>query len=437
MLLISLTITGCSKTPSEDFYVSGTDFQYQYYDNSCSRNVMAQGNNAIYFSIGDYIYQLDEETETISPLCNKANCLHNNEIDKNKKSECNAYIQQDDIGDGNISYMDGFLYTITSEWKEDKLCSSLYKLAENGSSKDRIYQWDGATADNWCFHRNILYYVEHTYDENNQEFYELKEMKLTGIGKFKPNVIWKPDEDITVVGCTNLVAYGNHFYFNVDGAKGNNVTGLASEDDWIKYYYSKTFQYNLEDKTLSEIRIPDQTETQQVSSVTFWQDRIVFQPFDMKKNEQLDATADVYIADLNGSNAEVLLKDMPMYRSFSSDGNYLYVSNWSECTAKIVLSPEFQESLSDNTKWDYKVNVDIYDKNMNLVDSVEPPFRDDLPSEQVYGIGDRMYVQVEDESNGQISIQYWDKSKIGTYHGGEYQLTHVCDIEGVKESDVE
>lgn len=430
MLLFALTITGCSKTPSEDSYVENTDFQYQYYNNAGTYNVIAQGKDAIYFPIRNYIYQLDEETGTITLLCNKANCLHNDEKDQNKILECNALVRND-TEDENLYYMDGFLYSITKEWNGDERASSLYKIAEDGSSKERIYQWNGSTVYNCCMHRNVLYYTEHTYDENNQELCELKEMKLTGMGKLKPKTIWKPDENITVIGFLNLVAYGNHLYFNVEGAKENNVTGLASDEDWIKYSYNKTFQYNLENKTFSEIQIPNQTETQQVSYVTFWQNQIVYQAFDMKKNYQFDATEDVYIADLDGSNIEVLLKDMPMYHSFSSDGTYLYVSNWSECSAKIIHSPEFRENLSDdmeNMKWDYKVNVDIYDKDMKLVDSVEPPFHDGLPrNESAYGIGDRMYIQVANESGDGVSIQYWDKTKIGTYHGSEYKLTQLCE----------
>lgn len=430
LLLFTLTATGCSKTPSEDSYVEGTDYQYQYYDRNVLTNTTAKGQDAMYFFIGSYIYQLDEGTDTLIPLCNKPNCLHDKEKDESKLSECNAYLRADDNG---IAYMNRSVYYITTEWVEDDLCSVLYKTAENGSTRERVYQWEGTVVESWCLHRNTLYYVEHTYDENNDELYAIKEMNLTGMGKLKAKTIWEPDEDITVIACSTPIAYGNHLYITVDGAKENNTEGLASEEDWIKYSYKKTFQYNLEDKTLSEIQIPNQTETQKVQQVTFWQNRIIYKAMDLEKQYHYDSTTDVYIADLDGSNAEVLIKDVPMYRVCSSDGTYLYVSDYSECITKIVHSSEFKKALENNTisslKWDYKVNVDIYDKDMELVDSVTSPFHNAsaLPTEPSYGIGDKMYIQVANESGDGVSIQYWDKTKIGTYHGSEYKLTKLCE----------
>ena len=428
LILFSLTIAGCSKSPAEDFYVERTDFQYQYYD-EFHRSIMARGNDAMYFTIGYYIYRLDEETQILAPLCNKPNCLHEKETDNNRVPECNAYISMDE-NKSEITYMNEYIYTIMQDWKEGELCYGLYKIAEDGSTKERVYQWDGTVVEGWCLHRNVLYYVEHTYDENNQEFYAVKEMKLSGIGKLAPKTVWEPDEDITVFAFGIFKAYGNHLYFNMDGVKTNNVDELTSEEDWIKYSYNKTFQYNLQNKTLSEIQVPNQEATQRVSSVTFWKNQIVYDAFDLTKNRQYDATTDVYIADLDGTNAMVLMKDMPIYRNYYSDGTYLFVSNAPECADKIIQSPEYQNNIAalENRKWDYKVNVDVYDENMEFVDSVEPPFRGILPYEPVYGIGDRVYVQIEEDSGEKISIQYWDKTKLGTYNGSKYELIKVCEL---------
>lgn len=137
-----------------------------------------------------------------------------------------------------------------------------------------------------------------------------------------------------------------------------------------------------------------------------------------------DAKTDVYIADLDGGNAKVLMKDMPQYRWYSSDGTYLYVSDCSECLDKIYHSDAYKENINDlsGVAYDFKMQVDVYDKDMNIVDSVKPPFYS-FPTEPAYGTGDRMYVTVEDDAG--LSLQYWDKTKLGTYHGDEFDLVEV------------
>lgn len=313
-------------------------------------------------------------------------------------------------------YMNGNIYYVAEEWEdgEPRPHSILYKVAEDGSQKEKVYQWDGNVYD-WCMHRNVMYYIEHTFDENNMEEFAAKKMNLSGMGKLKPEIFYKPDPDKQVTGNSYLGIFGNHLYIEEMG-------GDYEETE------IKTFQYNLQDKTITEIKIPNQSDTQIVNSVTFWKDRIVYRVYDMEKDKQFDATEDVYIADLDGSNAEVLLEDIPMHYKTYSDGTYLYVSNCNECLDKIFSSPEYEENINNlkNVKWDFKLHVDVYNQNMELVDSIEPPFHD-WPYEPNYGIGDRVYVQQENKSGNGVSIQYWDKTKIGTYHGSEYKLTKLCD----------
>lgn len=421
LLLCTLTITGCSKSVSEDSYIAGTDFQYQYYDRSLFTTVMARGTDAMYFAADSFIYQLDEGTGTLAPLCNKPNCLHDKETDKNRKPECNAYITTDTSITG-ITYMNGCIYSIMREWADDGSCDTLYKIAGDGSAKEKAYQWEGGIVEGWCIHRDVLYYVEHTYDEDNEEHYAVKAMKLSGMGKRKAETIWKPDENVAVLSLLTPQAYGNHLYITINGLKGADLEALKLEEDFIKHSYNKTFQYNLQDKTLSEIQTPNQSDMQHVSEVTFWQDKIVYQAFDLENRHTYDTVTDVYIADLDGSNAKTLFKDMPLYRWYTSDGTYLYVSNCGECLDKIFHSDAYKENINDlsNMQYDFKMQVDVYDHNMELVDTMEPPFHT-FPTEPVYGIGDRMYVQTADESG--VSLEYWDKTKIGTYHGSEYQLT--------------
>lgn len=218
-------------------------------------------------------------------------------------------------------------------------------------------------------------------------------------------------------------------YINVSGALGDNVDELNGEE-WYKYEYNKTFQYNIQDESLTEIQAPHQKETEHVLSVTFWKDKIVFAPSDSKTTHQYDVTTDVYIADLDGANAAVLLKDMPAYRIYSSDGNYLYVSDCSEVLDKIYHSSEYQKKIQNGEKIeavnDFAVHIDVYDKEMQLVDRMESPFKN-FPNELPYGIGDRAYALIENDARDGRYLKYWDKTKIGTYHGNTFEYREVAE----------
>ena len=70
------------------------------------------------------------------------------------------------------------MYSVVDDWSGDEPCDVLYKLAEDGSTKETIYQWEGQSVEGWCMHRDVLYYVEHTFDADNQEYYAVKAMIL-------------------------------------------------------------------------------------------------------------------------------------------------------------------------------------------------------------------------------------------------------------------
>lgn len=426
VLFVLCMMSGCSKKEAKDSYIEGTDFQYQYFNQSTYVSMEAKGKDCRYFVIGSFIYQLDNETEVMAPLCNKSNCLHDKEIDENRVEACNAYILEN-TGDTGIAYMDGFVYSIMQEWKDNTICDVLYKISSDGSTRDKVYQWDGEVVESWCLHRDVLYYVEHTYNEENKESYKVKKLNLDGMRKTEPKVVYEPGEDITIFAFSALQAYGNHLYINVDGAKTEDVEKVAGKD-WAKYSYNKTFQYNLQNDTLSEIQVPNQTDTEQVSGVTFWQDKLLIRAMDCEKIHQYDTTNNVYIADLDGQNATILMKDMPAYRQYSSDGTYLYVSDCPEALDRIYSDSDYQYNINHNVEvdYDFTVNIDVYDKDMELVDHMQSPIKS-FPTELPYGIGDRMYVLEYNENDDGFNIIYWDKTKLGTYQGQEYSFTKLLE----------
>lgn len=425
MLLVLCMMSGCSKKETRDTYIEGTDFQYQYFNSSTYIGTEAKGEDCTYFVVGSYVYQLDNETQTMTPLCNKSNCLHDKEADENRVSDCNAYLEEtDDVG---IAYMDGYVYSVTEEWKDNDICNVLYKISADGAVREKVYQWSAAVVESWCLHRNVLYYIEHTYGKENKEFYKVKKLDLGGITKAEPKVIYEPAEDITVFAFDTLQAYGNHLYINVNGVKTEDVEKVAGKD-WAKYSYDKTFEYNLQNGTLSEIQVPNQTDTEQVSRVAFWQDKLLICAMDCAKIHEYDTTNHVYIADLDGRNATVLMKDMPSYRQYSSDGTYLYVSDCPEALDRIYSDSDYQYNINHNVEVEYNftVNIDVYDKDMELVDRMQSPIKS-FPTELPYGSGDRMYVLEHNGDGERFSILYWDKTKLGTYQGKEYSFTQLLE----------
>ena len=424
LLLLSGMITGCDRKETRDSYIEGTDFQYQYASPNTFINTIAQGKGCTYFIVGSYIYQMDEESEIMTPLCNKSNCLHDKERDKNRMADCNAFLTSDDAG---ISYMDGFLYFVGKEWVENDLCDVLYKISADGSTREKLYQWNGEIVESWCMHRNVLYCLEHTFDEDNQESYKIKSLELRGMGKAKMKTIYEPDENITVFAFGVLKAYGNHLYFNVHGAN-TKKTDKISDEDWERYTYHKALQYNISDGTVSEIRVPKQSDTETVSDITFWQDKLLFHAMDDVKSHQYDLKSDVYLAELDGTNATIFMEDMPSYRWYSSDGTYLYVSDCPEALDRIYHSSDYQYNINQGikVKHDFTVNIDVYDKNKELVDRMKSPIKD-FPTELPYGIGNRMYALQYNETGDGCNIVYWDKTKLGTYKGKEYTFKNLSE----------
>lgn len=85
--------SGCSKQRDygENFNLE-TDCQYSYADSFTDWKKVQSDGNGQYILKNKFIYYYNTEKKTLAPLCNKANCLHDMETDKDKLIDCNAYI---------------------------------------------------------------------------------------------------------------------------------------------------------------------------------------------------------------------------------------------------------------------------------------------------------------------------------------------------------
>lgn len=407
--ILLLGITGCGrKNYLPDTYVEESDFQYMRQGSMDLQPDMQKGEKGYYFRHDAFIYYLDEETEKLLPLCNRVDCLHDMETEPARYETCNAYVQP--YGGQSCStgfeYYKGYLYYIAQSYEGMETILTLYRLSEDGAEKEQIYQWKEVYIMDWMIHRGIFYYSEGIFEESDsedevvEEYFFVKAIDLTKVVK-RPKTIFEPSrEEIDYMGIQWLTAYGNYLYFLVTG----NGAG-----------YEKVHIYNIKNGNVSELALEGHEE-ENISSVVFWQDHILFSldVFDVNDMEYSSFTPKTwYMANLDGSNSQVFMEDVLSGYSFRSDGEYLYVTNSFIVTRDELGLMEYNEK---KTFW-------VYDKEKQLVDTFLLP--DEIKDLGLPPIGDpqRMCTVYKDDT--EWGVLYWDKSQIGNCNGGAPQLKKI------------
>ena len=148
---------------------------------------------------------------------------------------------------------------------------------------------------------------------------------------------------------------------------------------------------------------------------------MILKPYDLEKDGSESMT--VYIADLDGSNVEILFEDVRQDYRLISDGEYLYLT----------------DSLGDN--WRVATFYQVYNSDLQVIDTFVPPDYFDVDLR----VGADSMIYPFDRSideDGNVIYEYnatfftepsadvwgvmvWDKSTIGTYHGGDIELTQI------------
>ena len=401
-ILLTVLCAACKSKELPDTYVEGSDYQYMQMEGGMYFTLTkAQGGKGMYFLHGDYIYFLDEEANTILPLCNKADCLHDKEPDSEKYTYCNACLLPPDggpTGDLGISYCNGSLYCLDEGLRGHP--ALLYRISEDGSQKEQVYKWD-ARVNEWLIHRDVLYYSKPTYetiDGKVQASSQIFALALTDLAK-QEKPVFIPDKDLDVAVLGKPKAYGNHLYFQIIAYTPTEEK--ITDDNFLEYIYYKTFVYDIVDGQVSELVIPDAKPTEFVSDIVFWEDKIILGSFDFATDET--ASSDYYIAELDGSNPEIFMTDIPKYKQFASDGTHLYLTN-----ANTIEYSSADEGM---------ILYEVYDHDLKKIDTFAPTTK-----LRFYGIlplgTDAMYLQYTsgDENDPSWGVIRWDK-QIGTYHG--------------------
>lgn len=402
-----LGITGCA--PEEklpDTYIAGSDHQYMYYDRQNYFSRQAEGEKGYYLLQGNYIYYIDKDSKNVIPLCSKADCLHNSESDEDKYSDCNAYVANN--GMVQISYCNGYLYYINEDYINEEFV--LYRLKEDGSSREVLKRWKDCAIKQWIVHRDRLYYIEVDYStgENGKtlEHYYIKSLSLKGnFQKIDSETIYTPDENLYVLDVSWPQAYGNHFYFQVLGYTTLDADSVTDEN-YQDYLYMKTFEYDLLDGSLHDIWAEEELYVQ---GVTFWQNRIIVFPGDqeMERGEQ----AVSYIADLDGSNRKVFSEEVLRGQLYLSDEEHLYLSN----SILVLLGIENQQQYI------------VYNSDNEKIDTIGMPFQG-AGDPEIGGTGGMFLAFGDENDTSKWYIEYFDKSTLGSYQGSALQTTRIADM---------
>lgn len=410
-ILGCMLLSACGDSLLPDSYVEGSDYQYMQLGGYSFVPSVQQVENGCYLIYNSYLYYLDAETDTILPLCSKADCLHDKETDPGKYSYCNAYVPDYSADGTGIAYCDGSLYYITGSAFMDE-GPALYRVSADGSQKELLYRWSETSFINeWLVHRNVLYYTEQQYLTKEEDGIEkvieqhtMNALSLTGTLQ-KPSVIYTADESLDVMTLGKPTAYGNYFYFQIVAYEASDEE--ITDDNYLDYLYLKTFVYHIPDEELHILTLPDLSPSEVIQGVTFWQDKILFSPSDLAA--EATSTKTIYLADLDGSNPEAYMENWPKLYSYFSDGKYLYGTN----------ADAVAHGYEEGDIW-----YQAYNNARELTDTFSLPFQTySYPSP---GNAEYMYLIYTSASNEtQWGVIRWDKSGIGSYDGQAVEIEKI------------
>lgn len=429
MLLIALALAclliGCSRNDTgalPDTYVPGSDYQLYLCSNENTNKMNVQeGDGVIYLYCRNYVYCLDEKTGVILPLCSKADCLHNKEKDPERIEACNAY-----VGKASIQYCNGYIYALQRADALQDNCV-LRRISDDGSRKDILYEWGYGAIMYWAVHRDVMYYKKDMYNAGTGGVRTLETVCAMDLkaSNPEPKVIFDPSTlqaDSAATAGYSLLPYGNHLFMEYTLTRDFDEN--FSKENQFDYMRMGIMAYDITTGELSDVQLPDLPYGTYVLGVdSIWRDRLILSPYNAE-GDDLEPIMQ-YTVSLDGTDVQPLFESPNLSRIFA-DEKYLYVT--------------------DSIGWPDELGTyhDVYDENLNKIDSFKVPsfFDVDLPvgtAQRVISVfesskppadtgPDSIHIPngfVDGESVSCWGVMIWDKSKLGTYNGGEISFDMI------------
>ena len=370
--------TDSSSKLAPDRYIEGYDTQY-FQLSMINKEAKLQNSSVGCILYHDrFLYQFDQKNHIIMPLCSQPNCLHDQETDPEKLEQCRAY-----LGEAmNEAYLSVQLYNKNVYVFFEKAIDSgryacLYRVSEDGSNKELIFKQLDMSVDLPIIHRGYLYFHGQSYSVDSSGI-------SSGSGIFRVNVndrtakleSVKQSEANTGYGFMN--AYGKYVYFD----EGN------------------LFAYNTEDGSITDCG-------ENYGNYAFFNGKLLYQTYNADEGSSF--ISPVIRAELDNSNPEEMLTDIPQGYYVSADQKYIYLNNAPMVTWGAETTKQF---------W-------VYDENWKLIDEFIVPETDNSYLDPPIGGSDYQYEIFDDPDTGEWGLLVWDKSKIGSYNGAAFEQQRI------------
>ena len=218
-VFIISVLAGCRERreyPTDNAYHAGTDCQY-YLSAAAKSGYVAQGSDAYYMLVDNYLLAIDMDNMNAVPLCSKPNCLHNNEEDEDKKRNCDAYFMGGPAS--QVFCFDENLYVCCkSIGTKDKW--ELIRIKPDGTERKTIFTFIASTFRTACIHRGVFYYSAEGLSENLENSAAIYALPLAN-PNHGPDVLYTCDKkEISGNAISNLAAFGKRLYFRENGSDG-------------------------------------------------------------------------------------------------------------------------------------------------------------------------------------------------------------------------
>ena len=368
------------KEDFHDNYHFGTDWQYYMTTPYVMSARMQETDGGCVFVHNDFIYTY-KQGGTIMPLCSKANCLHDQENDPEKKRECNAWLDyafyDDEVGSysGKLMLDKDDLYVCYDIMDNDpegrNVC--VIKLSLDGTSKEVILRENKMHFP--LIHRGALYYYDVAFtatEENVAGKISFNKIDLEK-KKLSKEVLFY---DGVQHGSLPLRALGDYVWF----------TMINGTDTLSQVYNIRT----------GEI---EKTELG-FDALMLFNGKLYREPRNGLENSIY--LTEIYESDVYGGSKGTVLSSVEQYNTPLSDGHYFYLDN-------SLINQEFPERERKCT---------VYDTGFRKVDEYKIPdigYSGEIP----IGGKDFQYVVYNEKESERWGLLIFDKKEIGSIQGKE------------------
>ena len=389
-LLMLLLLTSCSKKYNmEDTYINGQDYQYTYAPPDGGMPRIAESGNGYYFLSGYYLYYADKSTMDPVILCNKPNCLHQEETDQEKVANCNAFY----MGNEFVSYFDDSVYILDKKPEEHNIRSSrLIQLSKDGTKRKSVVKFEYPPMS-LAIHRGKVYASTTVYKSDETSVYGINSYDLGKSITQKPVTIY---EGIFQNGnIQDIKCYGNNVYFKEYGVDNQGNTKRIMRYDLVTGEVTIMFKENGNE-------LPE--------NYIFANDKIIHRSSVLAEETGEVISNKNIISNLDGTN-EVETFKSGNYEKLYSDGQYLYLDD-------VKWSP-FSKKREDQ-------RLKVLDNSGNVIASLKP---DMFSTSYSLISGSKEHLFLIDTMNDMYQIFYSNKDE---FEHGKIEFYLMFEIESDK-----